>query len=42
MTEPRVLILDEATASLDRTSADFVQQTLYEHFDGTVINIVRS
>jgi len=39
VTEPRVLILDEATASLDRTSADFVQQTLYEHFDGTVINI---
>jgi len=34
-----VLVLDEATASLDKASASLLQETIYEVFTGTVINI---
>ena len=35
----KIVIFDEATASLDQTSAEFLQHTVYENFAGTVINI---
>ena len=37
--EPPILVLDEATATLDHVSADDFQQKIYENFGGTVINI---
>ena len=37
--ESSVLVLDEATASLDKSSATLLQETIYEAFSGTVINI---
>ena len=37
--EPRVLVLDEATANLDKASAKVLQEIIYKNFTGTVINI---
>merc|ERR1712048_372640 len=37
--EPPILVLDEATATLDHVSVDDFQQKIYENFGGTVINI---
>ena len=37
--EPTVLVLDEATASLGKASATMLQETIYDAFHGTVINI---